>query len=352
MERPGIPKEESARLAALRRTGLVDSPIEERFDRITRLVRRSLGVPISVISLVEEDRQFFKSVDGIDSCGSDRDVSFCGHAIHESDFMVVNDALKDPRFCDNPLVTGEPHVRSYAGAVLRTPDGFRVGTLCAIETQARRFTPEDLRTLKDLAAFAELEISMSWRDGPQVEALEVHEGDGGGAERGAMVDQLTRVWDRERIVELASVELDRARRTGRGFALLVVDMDHLAQINDEEGWSTGDAALVAVSRRVLGTLRTTDMMGRLGDDEFLCVLTPCSTRGAAREVAERIRDGLRCEPLFGNKGEINLSASMGIALCGPHDLVSTVPDLIECARSAISGIGKEEYGLVRFGEAA
>lgn len=140
---PPLPPNERERLAALRRYVVLDTPPEAAFERITRLASRLLHVPISLVSLVDESRQWFKSAFGLPLRQTSREVSFCAHAILNRDVTVVADATLDRRFLDNPLVTGDPRIRSYAGAPLTTPDGFNLGTLCAIDTVPRRFTPEE-----------------------------------------------------------------------------------------------------------------------------------------------------------------------------------------------------------------
>ncbi len=146
-----VPKNERGRLAALRSYDILDTPPEEVFDRITHLVAAYLKAPIALISLVDENRQWFKSCYGLNVRETPRDVAFCAYAIAENDVMIVNDATKDPRFNNNPLVTKEPNIRFYAGAPLRTKEGFNLGTLCAIDHVAREFTDEQAHVLADLA---------------------------------------------------------------------------------------------------------------------------------------------------------------------------------------------------------
>ncbi|HEX8433789.1 GAF domain-containing sensor histidine kinase [Archangium sp.] len=156
---PPLPADEPRRLQALQRLGLLDTPAEERFDRIVRMASRILGVPMALVTLVDGSRQWFKARVGLDSESTERSVSFCGHAILSSDTFVVPDAFEDLRFADNPLVTGKPHVRFYAGHPLHTPDGSRVGTLCVIDQRARDFSEEERQILEDLASWVELELN-------------------------------------------------------------------------------------------------------------------------------------------------------------------------------------------------
>jgi len=161
MQAPQIPANEGPRLHALRVRGLLDSPAEERFDRLTRLTQQLFGVKIALVSLIDADRQWFKSRQGLDVCETSRDISFCGHAILASDIFEVPDATQDVRFADNPLVTEAPHIRFYAGAPLSSPDGFRLGTLCIIDTEPRQLAAADRRMLRDLADLVETEINFS-----------------------------------------------------------------------------------------------------------------------------------------------------------------------------------------------
>ncbi|HEX5753427.1 MAG TPA: ATP-binding protein [Archangium sp.] len=156
---PPLPPDEPRRLQALRRLGLLDTPAEERFDRIVRMAARTFRVPISLVSLVDGSRQWFKARVGMDTSSTARSVSFCGHAILTPDTFVVRDALDDKRFFDNPLVTAEPHVRFYAGHPLHAADGSPVGTLCLMDRRARDFGPEERQQLEDLASWVELELN-------------------------------------------------------------------------------------------------------------------------------------------------------------------------------------------------
>ncbi|HEY1227890.1 MAG TPA: GAF domain-containing protein, partial [Ramlibacter sp.] len=157
---PAIPPDEAQRLLDLCRLELLDTAPEARFDRITRTAARLFGVPTALITLVDAERQWFKSRQGLQAESTPRRVSFCGHAVLQEGPLVVPDAKADPRFADNPLVTGEPHVRFYAGMPLHGSAGYRVGSLCVIDQVPRAFSPEDIAALADLAAWAELELNL------------------------------------------------------------------------------------------------------------------------------------------------------------------------------------------------
>ena len=172
MQAPLIPPDEAQRLAALRSLDILDTPPEERFDRITRLAAALLDMPIALVSLVDADRQWFKSVCGLDTTQIPRDIAICGHTILKDELFIVSDARADARFADNPLVTGEPHLRFYAARPLRTAQGDRVGTLCVVDRKPRILTPTQLALLEDLACIAETELNSHARDA----ALRMSEG--------------------------------------------------------------------------------------------------------------------------------------------------------------------------------
>jgi len=152
------PESEALRLEALYRTMLLDTPPEQRFDRIVRFAASEFEVPIALVSLVDRDRQWFKARVGLDACATARDVSFCGHTILRPEVLVVEDASADPRFADNPLVTGDPFIRFYAGAPLELGTGERVGTLCLIDRKRHRFDPIDAGILASMATLVVEEI--------------------------------------------------------------------------------------------------------------------------------------------------------------------------------------------------
>ena len=159
MLEPLNPFDEPARLAELQGLHLLDSLPEERFDRLTRLAIRLFGVKTALVSLVDHERQWFKSRQGLDAPETPRNISFCGHAILNDGPFVIEDTSSDARFADNPLVTGGPCIQFYAGMPLKGPNGFKVGTLCLIDPVAHRFDVDDRAALRDLAAVAAAEIA-------------------------------------------------------------------------------------------------------------------------------------------------------------------------------------------------
>jgi ribonuclease BN (tRNA processing enzyme)/CheY-like chemotaxis protein len=159
-----LPPDEEDRLAALHKLEILDTPPEERFDRHTRIAAASFGSPIALVSLVDRDRQWFKSRHGLEATETSRDMAFCAHAILDEEPLVVSDALSDDRFADNPLVADDPAIRFYAGAPLRLLDGSRIGTLCVIDHRPRSMTETQIDLLKDLAKLVEQEFHVIEKD--------------------------------------------------------------------------------------------------------------------------------------------------------------------------------------------
>ena len=168
---------EAERLGALERYEILDTPAEPAFDRIARAVKRLLGVPIVLVSLIDRDRQWFKACLGMDACETSRDDSFCAHTILSNETMIVTDAATDPRFADNPFVTGSPGIRFYVGAPLRSPDGFNLGALCAVDTVPHPPPrAEDISLLEDLAQLVvdQFELRLSARKHREAETAASH----------------------------------------------------------------------------------------------------------------------------------------------------------------------------------
>ncbi|TCO75601.1 sensor domain-containing diguanylate cyclase [Chromatocurvus halotolerans] len=270
MQEPKIPDNETQRLATLHALKILDSAPEERFDRLTRMARRMFGVPISLVSIVDSDRQWFKSSAGLDATETPRAVSFCGHAILGDGVFTVEDATRDERFHDNPLVTGDPNVRFYAGCPLQVANGHKMGTLCLIDHEPRTLDDEDRLLLQDLAKMAEQEIA----------ALQM-----------ATLDELTGISNRRGFMALAKHAVAMCRRHKEPAVLIVLDLDKFKPINDRFGHAEGDRALIAFSRIMQEVFRDSDVYARTGGDEFIVLLTGADEAGA-KESLERFGEAL------------------------------------------------------------
>jgi len=250
MLKPATPANERQRLKTLRDLKLLDTPPEERFDRVTRLAKQVFSTEIALVSLVDADRQWFKSRQGLDAPETPRDISFCGHAILDDKIMVVNDATSDERFCDNPLVCGDPSIRFYAGYPLAAPDGSRVGTLCVIDNKPRDISKDQLRLLRELGRMVEEEFL---------------------AADDSTIDPVTGISNRNGFLTVADHLLAMCRRCTQPATLLVFHLQNLQKIEESSGRGEGDAAAVEFAHMLMANFRDSDIVARACMDIF-CVL--------------------------------------------------------------------------------
>jgi len=293
VQEPDIPVDETQRLRTLRSLSVLDTFPEERFDRFTRLAARLFDVPIALVSLVDQDRQWFKSRQGLEASETSRKISFCGHAILKEGPLVVPDSLRDGRFADNPLVLGEPGIRFYAGQPVHASDGSRVGTLCIIDNQPRDFSSGDQALLADLAAMVDRELSLLTM---------------------ATIDELTQLSNRHGLTEIGTHLLALCRRHGKSAALLALDLNGFKQINDSFGHAVGDDVLRMFGRLLLKHFRASDIVARLGGDEF-CVLEGGATEAQMGESLGRFAADFSSSALA--KAHPGLSWSSGVVAFDP-----------------------------------
>tara|TARA_R110002110_G_scaffold61225_3_gene172040 strand:+ start:12237 stop:13202 length:966 start_codon:yes stop_codon:yes gene_type:complete len=268
MQSAAIPDNDSARLETLRSLNILDSKPEERFDRLTRLAKHVFDVPIALVSLVDTDRQWFKSRQGLDATETPRDISFCGHAINGDGALVVEDTLLDPRFADNPLVIGGPGIRFYAGYPIRYLDGSVLGTVCIIDHKARQFGSRELLILRDLATLVEHEM----------QAMEM-----------ATLDELTAINNRRGFFLIAGQALRMSRRKDFPLTLVFIDLNRFKPINDRFGHAEGDRVLKFFATALLKVSRDSDIVARLGGDEFVVLLNDASDEEVG-SVMKRFRE--------------------------------------------------------------
>ena len=247
MTKPLIPADEARRLQTLRNPKLLDTPPEERFDRMTRLARRLFGVPIAVLSLIDKDRQWFKSRQGLDTIETSRENSFCGHAITEDRVLVINDASKDERFSDNPLVTGEPNIRFYAACPINAPNTSRIGALGIIDREPRELTDEELILLRELGRMIDEELATA---------------------SPATNDSASGLSNRRGLAMLGKHLLSMCRRTNTPASLLLVRFANLATIDESFGYNVGNYAVTELVELLKASFRDADLIGRSTIDSF------------------------------------------------------------------------------------
>ncbi len=324
-----LPSDEPERQDSLKSLNILETAIEERFERVTRLASRLLDVPISAISFMDGRRQWFKSIQGLNISETEREVSFCAHAVLGNGIFQVEDATKDERFVGNPLVTGDPGIRFYAGHPVKSPDGKTIGTLCVIDRKPRTLTPNQIEDLKDLAAMVEIELKSRQMATAQIRMNE----ELAEAKRAVLVDPLTRLWNRAGGDEFLAREHSLAVQKNEKFCIAVIDIDFFKKINDTHGHPAGDEVLREVARRILRNVRNDDFACRMGGEEFLLIIgDPHATE--ALTVAQRVREAIRSVPVEIAGKEIPVTISMGLAYFDPARSVSCA-EVIQLADSCL-----------------
>lgn len=295
---PATPIGEAARLRALASSGVLFTPGEARFDRITRLACSTFDAPMSLVALVADRIQWFKSAQGLTTPETSREISFCGHAILERGPLIVNDTWLDPRFFDNSLVVGAPYVRFYAGQ----PISFRgqpIGTLCVVDTRPRSFDAAQREHLRALATWVENELSAQALSEAQRGLLGQLDDDG----RRALLDADTRCWNLAAAAPLLQAELQRAERHRAPVALLAIEFG---------GASDDVHALTALAQQLRSSVRPSDALLRLGARRF-AVLLPDVAAAQVGDVARRVLAQLALAPLAPGAREMRVDATIGAA---------------------------------------
>jgi diguanylate cyclase (GGDEF)-like protein len=291
MERDDRLKDEEGRLAALRRYEGRDESGREPFQRIVELVQQIIGVPMAAVSLIDADTVWLRASRGLNLEQLPRSGAFCNETIGQSEPFTVADATADGRFSANPIVTGEPRIRSYLGAALTTPDGYNIGALCALDTAPHQF---DERQAGIMTRLAEIVVE-------QLELQQI-----------AKQDSMTGALTRRGFFAEVEREFLRATRYDRPSALVVIDVDHFRTINDRYGHPAGDAVLISIANACMATMRKSDIFGRIGGEEF-GLLLPETDAADACDAAERIRRAIEATIIEVGGASVRATVSLGIA---------------------------------------
>jgi diguanylate cyclase (GGDEF)-like protein len=298
-----LPDNEPKRLEALRQYEILDTVSEQAYDDITELAAYIAQSPIALISLVDRDRQWFKSKVGIVESETPREYAFCAHAIlNPNEPLIVSDATKDDRFADNPLVTENPDIRFYLGVPLVTTDKFAIGTLCVMDRIPRVLGPDQITALVSLSrqvviqlelrrhaielrqAAAAREVYLS-----QLESYEAKlEAANEKLKEESLTDKLTGIGNRAAFDQRLDEEIYRSRRHGSQLSLMIIDVDLFKSYNDSFGHPAGDTALHLTAQIMRHACRPIDFLARYGGEEFGVIL-PMTGREGASVVAERLR---------------------------------------------------------------
>jgi len=289
MQPAPLPSNEDERLAALHALAVMDTPPEAEFDALVKAAAAVCDMPISLISLIDTDRQWFKANHGLDGATqTPRDAAFCAHAILQDEVFEVPDASLDARFAGNPLVADAPDIRFYAGAPVRLSNGHCIGTICVIDREPRTLNGRQREVLRCLAQ-ATAQAMEGRRALMRVRGLV---GDlsraAAEAEHRAGHDPLTGLFNRADFEPRLQAALDGAiADPAQSHALLCIDLDHFKIVNDTCGHAAGDRLLQQIARMLSDAVRQGDAVARLGGDEFAVLLKGCSA-ASAQAVGRKI----------------------------------------------------------------
>lgn len=320
---PPIPENEIERVEELRSLRILDTAAEERFDRYTRLISDLYEFPVVLVSLVDKDRQWFKSHCGLDFNETSRDLSFCAHAILESGVFIVPDARQDNRFADNPLVTGPPHIRFYAGCTVRGPSGHPLGTLCVIDRKPRDFDDRQCAQLTQFAQLVERELQQTHELDKLRAAIEFN----------AYYDPLTRLPNKRLLYDRLGTLIEMREREGGQMAVILFNVGGLRYINQAFGSSTGDELLREIANRIESSAPAGTSIGRLGGDEFVMLLPARHlNRESCDDILVPIRNALD-RPYHAGGREHFINFRIGVSVYPEHG--QTAKKLLERAASAV-----------------
>jgi diguanylate cyclase (GGDEF)-like protein len=311
MGKPSKPDNEEARLQALRSLDILDSAPEQGFDDLVAIAAAICAVPMASVSLIDADRQWFKARVGIEDPETSRDTAFCAHAILQPDAMtLVEDARSDPRFADNPLVTGDPNIRFYAGAPLVTGEGHALGTLCVIDDKPRRLEGYQLEAMQALSRQVTRLLELrrvsralglqlrerEWYEQQLQQYQQQLERQNADLEEQTRTDPLTGLPNRRAFAAALALSMERSLREGRRLSVAMLDIDHFKTINDLHGHATGDEVLVAIGGLLRSQFAAGGMAARHGGEEFVLLLEDCSA-DEARLQCELIRQSVGLLPV-------------------------------------------------------
>nr|WP_321457114.1 sensor domain-containing diguanylate cyclase [uncultured Cohaesibacter sp.] len=299
---------EIRRLQELQRYAILDSEPEEAFDRITRLTKNLLNAPIALISLVDEDRQWFKSHQGLQMCETSKDGSFCAYAIETAQPFIIEDTLLDDRFKNSEMVLGETNIRFYAGIQLISPSGLCLGVLCIMDHVPRKLSENQLSDLYDMSRIVIDEI--------ELRSL-------------ATIDCLTGLQQRQGFWIKARQELDHAKRFATDLSVILLDIDRFKVVNDTYGHPAGDRVLQNLADVCRKNLRVYDIAARFGGEEFAFLL-PKTNIDEAFDVAERLRTQIATTPAIYRDLPIYITTSFGVSSVKANRVMS-VTELVHVA---------------------
>lgn len=348
MQAPVTLSNELARLDSLRRMLLLETPDEEVFDRLTRIAKNLFDVPIALVSLIDENRQWFKSCIGLPVRETPRSISFCGHAILTDELFVIPDARDDVRFADNPLVTDAPFIRFYAGYPLKNAEGFNVGTLCIISPEPRYLNDEALDLLRDMGSCVETAFQV--RELSDTQRLLLEELDY--VKHQALVSPLLRIWNKKGISDILNKELSALKRKSGEFAAIAIIVDQYKTISTTVGKLAADEFLSKIVRKIKQHIPTKGFSLGHYDEDKLVIIAPNTSLTSLTELASRMRDDVikaPAESLVTHSDALKATLTIGMSFVDTRTYTGTFTgdELLSAADQAVylakqGGDGQQE----------
>ena len=296
---------ETLRLAALEELGILYTPLENQFDKITRSLCRMFDMPIAYISLIDSDTQWIKSSQGLDLITAPRSTSICAHTLLAKERIVCEDLTLDDRFKDNEYVTSGMKLRFYTGFALKIR-GQNVGTICILDVKPRIFSEADQAAMRDLVSWAQTEISLTQLSEVQIKLItELDQ-----AQRDAQIDNQTGLWNQGAIKDVLQRAHHRHLVTQKPYSLMMVDIDNFKAVNDTHGHLFGDQVIATIASEIKQSVRPTDTIGRYGGDEFLIILETCDYL-RAKELSARLLQKIQQLRVTYKETSITTSVSIG-----------------------------------------
>ncbi len=328
-----LPANEAERLTALRRYALLDSPPEPAFDDLVLVASTVCQTQMAAVVLVDEHRQWLKAAHGAARSEAPRDISFCAHAILRPDeVMTVEDTLLDPRFFDNPMVTGEAAVRFYAGAPLVSSDGMPLGSLCVFDQVPAQLRDDQRAALQALSRQASqlLELRLvglqlrqqlrerHWYEQQMAQHYAAMEALNADLVEQTRTDPLTGLPNRRAFAAALAAAMQQTRAANRPLSVALLDVDHFKVVNDVHGHDQGDAVLRELSTLLRAHVAGTGSIARYGGEEFVMLLPDVDLQ-QARLQCEYLRQGVATMT-----GALPVTVSIGVAMLTPHDSAEAV----------------------------
>ena len=310
------PCDDTDRLQALQRYGILDTPMEPAYDELADLAGYICDAPVALISLLDNQRHWFKAARGFALRETPQNESVCRYAIRQSGVFIVPDLAQDPRFAHYAIVTQKNPLRFYAGAPLVTPDGFVLGMLCVLDHRPRELSAKVQDLLSALARQVIRLLELKRANDRQGQMLVELESARHQMDVLAHTDVLTGLANRRSFTDRLRQEWALLQRGHEPACLLMMDLDHFKRVNDVYGHPVGDQALQLFATLCRDVFRAADVLGRWGGEEFVALL-PATGLDQAQVVAERVHAALAAQPLPGIEPALVLSVSMGLTLFDP-----------------------------------